>query len=384
MIKLRSLLALGTSALVLAACQGQDAGDPTDPVEDDTEDTATDNGEDTATDNGEDTEAVDFEIAMITDEGGVDDRSFNQSAWEGMVDWATNNGLSGDRGDGIQYYQSNDSAEFIPNLNQANADGYDIIYGIGFMLLDSVNDVADQNPEQHFGIVDDISDRDNVVSLTFRDHEAAFLAGVAAAQTTETGRVGFIGGIASPVIDRFETGFIAGVAYVDEDIVVDPQYAESFSDAGVGQQIAAGMFANGADVIYHAAGAVGNGVFTEARNRLESDPDEQIWVIGVDRDQEEEGNWGDLEDEDSEGGNFTLTSTLKGVGSSIEMSANQTIEDGFPGGETIAYGLEEEGVDVTRGNMSDEAWEAVEEARQGILDGSIEVPEFTYSEGADE
>ena len=368
MLKLRTLLALGTSAFVLAACQGQDAGDTTDTIQDDTEDTTEDTGEETA-DNGEDTEDIDFRIAMITDEGGVDDRSFNQSAWEGMNEWADNLGLSDDH---VAYYQSNDSSDFVPNLNQAIADGYDIIYGIGFMLLDAVNDVADQNPDQYFGIVDDISDRDNVVSLTFRDHEAAFLAGVAAAQTTETGRVGFIGGIASPVIDRFETGFTEGVAYVDESIEVDVQYAESFSDAGVGQQIAAGMYANGADVIYHAAGAVGNGVFTEARNRLESDPDSEIWVIGVDRDQEEEGNW--------DGGNFTLTSTLKGVGSAIEMSANQTIEEGFPGGENIAYGLEEEGVDVTRGNMSDDAWAAVEEARQAILDGEIEVTEFSYSE----
>ncbi|WP_460323575.1 BMP family lipoprotein [Alkalibacterium psychrotolerans] len=368
MLKLRAMLALGTSAFVLAACQGEDAGDTTDTIEDDTEET-TDNGEDTAEENGEDTEDVDFRIAMITDEGGVDDRSFNQSAWEGMNDWADSHGVGDDN---IAYYQSNDSADFVPNLNQANADGYDIIYGIGFLLLDSVNDVADQNPDQNFGIVDDISDRDNVVSLTFRDHEAAFLAGVAAAETTETGRVGFIGGIASPVIDRFETGFTAGVAHVDDSIEVDVQYAESFSDAGVGQQIAAGMFANGADVVYHAAGAVGNGVFTEARNRLESDPDDEIWVIGVDRDQEEEGNW--------DGGNFTLTSTLKGVGSAIEMSANQTMEEGFPGGENIAYGIEEEGVDVTRGNMSDEAWSVVEEARQQIIDGEIEVPEFSYSE----
>lgn len=370
MIKLKSLLALSTSAFVLAACQGQDAGDSTETIEEDTtEDTTEDTGEDTAEDNGEDTEDIDFRIAMVTDEGGVDDRSFNQSAWEGMNDWAGNLGLSEDSFD---YYQSNDSAQYIPNLNQAITDGYDIIYGIGFQLLDSIDDVASQNPEQNFGIVDAVSENDNVVSITFRDHEAAFLAGVAAAHTTETNRVGFVGGVAGEVIDRFQTGFEAGVAHVDDSIEVDVQYAESFSDAGIGQQIAAGMFASGADIIYHASGAVGNGVFTEARNRLESDSDEQLWVIGVDRDQEEEGNY--------EGGNFTLTSTLKGVGSSIEASANQSIEDGFPGGEIIAYGLEEEGVDVTEGNMSDEAWDAVEEARQMILDGEIEVPEFTYSQ----
>lgn len=364
-MKLRSLLAIGSSAFLLAACQGEDASDPAeDPATE--EETGTDSGEEA----GEETEAVDFSIAMVTDEGGVDDRSFNQSAWEGMQEWGQNNGL--EEGDGYAYYQSDDSADFVPNLNQALTDGYDIIYGIGYLLLDSVNQVADQNPDQHFGIVDDISDRDNVVSLTFADHQAAFLAGVAAAETTETGKVGFIGGIAGPVIDRFETGFTAGVAHADDSVEVDVQYAESFGDAGIGQQIAAGMFSNGADVIYHAAGAVGNGVFTEARNRMESDPDNQLWVIGVDRDQEEEGEY--------DGGNLTLTSTLKRVGTAIQESANQAMEEGFPGGETIAYGLEEGGVDLVEGNLSEEAWTAVEEARQAVIDGEVEVPEFSYSQ----
>ncbi|MFO8068853.1 MAG: BMP family protein [Alkalibacterium sp.] len=360
-MKLRSLLAIGSSAFVLAACQGQDASDPA------TDDTAT---EDEGTDAGEDTEAVDFSISMVTDEGGVDDRSFNQSAWEGMQEWGQEHGLS--EGEGYAYYQSDDSADFVPNLNQALTDGYDIIYGIGYQLLNSVNDVADQNPEQHFGIVDDVSDRDNVVSLTFQDHQAAFLAGVAAAETTETGQIGFIGGVAGPVIDRFQTGFEAGVAHVDDSIEVDVQYAESFTDAGIGQQLAAGMFANGADVVYHASGAVGNGVFTEARNLMESDPDTQIWVIGVDRDQEEEGDY--------DGGNLTLTSTIKAVGTAIKESANQAMEEEFPGGENLAYGLEEGGVDLVEGNLSEEAWASVEEARQGVIDGDIEVPEFTYSE----
>jgi len=366
-VKLRSLLAVGASAFLLGACQGQDASDPAteDPATEE-EDTGTDAGEDA----GEETEAVDFAISMITDEGGVDDRSFNQSAWEGMQAWGEEHGVS--EGEGYDYYQSNDSAEYVPNLNQALAEGYDIIYGIGYQLLDSVNDVADQNPEQNFGIVDDISDRENVVSLTFADHEAAFLAGVAAAQTTETGQVGFIGGIRGPVIDRFQTGFEAGVAHVDDSIEVDVQYAESFTDAGIGQQLAAGMYANGADVVYHAAGSVGNGVFTEARNRMESDSDTQLWVIGVDRDQQEEGDY--------DGGNLTLTSTIKAVGAAIQESANQSMEEGFPGGETIAYGLAEGGVDLVEGNLSDEAWSSVEEARQGVVDGEIEVPEFSYSE----
>lgn len=355
------LSVLLATVLVLGACGSTDEESGDDQTDQDTEE----NGDAT----GDETAGSDFRIAMVTDEGGVDDRSFNQSAWEGIQAWGEEVGASEDQ---YAYYQSNDSADFIPNFNQALAEGYDIIYGIGYLLQDAVEDVAKLNPDQHFGLVDSVSTVENVLSLTFRDHEAAFLAGVAAAHTTESGKVGFIGGIEGAVIDRFQTGFEAGVAHVDESIEVDVQYANSFGDAGIGQQIAAAMFTNGADVIYHAAGAVGNGVFTEARNRLESNPDDQIWVIGVDRDQEAEGEW--------EGGNFTLTSTLKGVGDSIINATNLTIEEGFPGGENIAYGLAESGVDVVRGNMSDEAWEAVEAARAEVIDGTIEVPEFTYTE----
>lgn len=348
-IKFKSLLSLGASALLLAACQGQNAGDD-----------AASNGDEAAT-NGDGGDG--FSIAMVTDEGGIDDRSFNQSAWEGMQEW------SDETGNESTYFQSDDSSDFIPNFNQAIQGDYDVIYGIGFMLRDSVEEMANQNPDQYFGIVDDVVELDNVVSLNFSDHEASFLAGVAAALTTESDQIGFIGGIDSLIIDRFETGFLAGVEHVNPDIEVDVQYAESFSDAAVGQQIANGMYSSGVDVIFHASGAVGNGVFTEARNRMENGSDNDLWVIGVDRDQEEEGEWAD--------GNVTLTSTIKAVGNAVKLSANQTNDEGFPGGENIQYGLENEGVDLVEGNLSAEAWEEVENVRQQILDGEIEVPEFS-------
>lgn len=304
---------------------------------------------------------------MVTDEGGIDDRSFNQSAWEGMQEWA-----SAEEGRKAEYYQSEDQSDFIPNFNTALTDGYDVIYGIGYLLEDAVTQVAEQNPEQYFGIVDAVVDLDNVVTLTFSDHEAAFLAGVAAATETESNHVGFVGGITGPIIDRFQTGFEAGVEYVNPSIEVDVDYAESFSDAALGQQIASAMFTNGADVVYHAAGAVGNGVFTEARNRMEASPEEQIWVIGVDRDQEAEGEWS--------GGNLTLASTLKNVGNAVQLASNEAEEGNFPGGENVQYGLKEGGVDLSEGNLSDEALQAVNEAREGIIEGSIEVPEFSNTE----
>lgn len=353
--KLRNLFAIGASALLLAAC-GQDAGDTSSNDSGNTGDAGTE-------------ETVDFKLGMVTDEGGVDDRSFNQSAWEGMQAWAEEQGVSDSA---VKYYQSDDAADFVPNLNQAIQDEYNIIYGVGFQLSDAVEQVAQSNPDQHFGIVDSVVEEDNVVSLNFRDNEAAYLAGVAAANTTETDKVGFIGGIAGPVIDKFEAGFVAGVESVDPEIEIDVQYAESFSDAAIGQQIAAGMYSSGADIIYHASGAVGNGVFTEATDLMESGSENQLWVIGVDRDQEELGAYGD--------GNLTLTSTLKGVGTAIQLASNQAMEEGFPGGENLVYGLAEDGVGITEGNMSEEAWSAVEAAKQAILDGEVEVPEAPEAE----
>ncbi len=350
----KKLTIFGASALALAACGNGGSEEGTD------EGTG---GEDDA----------DFTIAMVTDTGGVDDRSFNQSAWEGMQEWAEGHDFSDDT---VAYYQSEAEDQYIPNLNAATQDGFDVIYGIGFLHLDPITTIAEQNPDRWYGIVDEVVDLPNVVSLTFRDHENSFLAGMAAALTTETDKVGFIGGIRGAVIDRFQTGFVEGVEHVDPEIEVDIQYADSFGDAGVGQQTASAMYSNGADIIFHAAGAVGNGVFQEARNRMEAGSDTDLWVIGVDRDQSAEGDY--------DGGNLTLGSTIKNVGTAVSQSADAAMEGNFQGGEVIAYGLAEEGIDfVTDGNIADEDWELIEEARQQIADGEIEVQEFTYTEVED-
>src|SRR5699024_1360558 len=333
-------------------------------------DEGTDNG--AAPDEGGDEDQ--FKIAMVTDTGGVDDRSFNQSAWEGMKDWQDENGLDEDS---IHYYQSDTENDYIPHMNTATNAEYDIVYAVGFLLADPIQTVAEQNPDKWYGIVDAAVDLDNVVSLNFRDHENSFLAGMAAALTSETGKVGFVGGVKGAIIDRFQTGFTHGVEYAAEKYDldmedVDIQYANSFDDTGAGQQIAAAMYANGVDVIYHAAGAVGNGVFQEARNRMEAGSDVDLWVIGVDRDQHEEGNYGD-------GKNLTLASSVKQVGQAIKLSANDGMEGNFQGGENISYGFDEGGIDFTKGNIADDDWELIEEARQLIIDGEIDVEEFTYT-----
>lgn len=354
----KKMAIFGTTTLALAAC-GNETTEPAEETEtpDETETAETPE------------ETTDFTISMVTDMGGVDDRSFNQSSWEGMKDWAEENSLDEEA---VRYYQSDSETDFMPNFNSAITDGFDIVFGIGFLLEDPVTQMSSQYPEQFFGIVDAVIEAPNVASLNFRDHENSYLAGIAAALTSQTGKVGFMGGIEGTVVDRFQTGFTAGVHSIDESIEVDVQYANTFSDAGIGQQIAAAMYTNGADVIFQAAGAAGNGVFTEARNRMEAGSDTDLWVIGVDRDQHEEGNF--------DGGNLTLASTVKQVGNAVKNVSNDAMEGNFPGGEVVYYGFAEEGIDfVQHGNISDENWALIEEAREKIIDGELEVPEFTYS-----
>lgn len=341
-----SLLALGLiSGATLAACGSDDSATPSD----------------TASDSGDD-----FSVVMVTDVGGVDDKSFNQSAWEGMQEWGEDNGKK-EGADGYTYIQSNEDSDFVTNLNSAVNANFDLIYGVGFKLQEAMTDVAGQNEDQQFVIIDSVIDAPNVESVLFKDQEAAFLAGVAAAESTETGKIGFIGGQESEVISRFEAGFVAGVKEVDPAIEVNVEYVGSFGDAARGKQLAAAMYSSGIDIIYQAAGDSGNGVFSEAKDRMNADPSEKLWVIGVDRDQEEEGKY--------DSGNLTLTSTLKGVGAAVKDIANDTMAGNFTGGETVNFGLAEGGVDLTDGSLTDEVKKSIEDYKEKIINGDIEVPE---------
>lgn len=342
-------LALGVSAafsIVLAGCQSQ----------------AGETGSSASAAN--ETASEEFRISMVTDQNGVDDRSFNQSAWEGMQAWAKSHDFSEDS---IQYFHSGAQSNYIPNLNTAVTDDYDIVYAIGYTLEEAMTEVAQQNPDQNFGMLDGIVDEPNVVSITFADNEASYLAGIAAAKTSKTGKIGFVGGQRNPNIERFHAGYEAGAKSVDPSIEIDAQYIESYSDAGLAQQAASSMYTNNIDVIFHAAGNAGNGVNTEARNRLEAEANEDIWVIGVDRDQSAEGEW--------EGGNFMLTSTLKELGRAVENESNDAMNGEFHGGEHITSSLKDGGVGIVKTHLSDEVKAAVEEAEEKIISGEVEVPE---------
>lgn len=344
------LLLLLAAALVLGACGG--GGDDAE---------GTDEGGEGAADDQ-------FSVAMVTDIGGVDDKSFNQSAWKGLQDFGAKHGL--EQGDnGYDYLQSNTDADYIPNLNQLVRRDFDLIYGIGFMLSEAIQEVAQQNPDVHFGIVDEIVEMDNVVSLMFREQEVSFLAGVAAALTTETGKVGFVGGMESEVIKRFEAGFRAGVKSVDPEIEIIINYVGSFGDIPGGQQAASAIYNQGADIIFHASGATGNGVFAEAKELVQQNPDKMYWVIGVDSDQYDEGAVNDDL-------NVTLTSALKRVDVAVADVAERAMNGDFPGGETLWFGLDDNGVELatTGDHIPQEHWDVIKEWEEKIKSGEITPP----------
>ncbi|WP_252503554.1 BMP family protein [Sporosarcina sp. Marseille-Q4943] len=311
----------------------------------------------------------DFSLAMVTDVGGVDDKSFNQSAWEGIKKFGEDNGLSKGNG-GFDYLQSTGEADYTSNLNALTRRDFDLVFGVGYMMEEAINTIASQQPETNFGIIDGVVDQPNVASILFKEQEGAFLAGVAAALMTKSDKVGFVGGMEIPVIERFHAGFVAGVEAVNPDIKVDVQYTGAFDKAELGKAAAGRMYSTGVDIIFHAAGGTGNGVFTEAKERKAADKDAYVWVIGVDSDQYDEGKVGD--------DNITLTSMLKRVDVAVQDIAKLAQEGKFPGGETKVYGLEDDGVTLadSRGAIPQEVMDQVEDYKKKIAAGEIEVPEF--------
>jgi len=309
-----------------------------------------------------------FTVAMVTDTGGVDDKSFNQSAWEGVEAFGKENGLK--KGDGIDYLQSKTDADYETNLNLLLRRDFNLIYGIGYLLKDAVEAVATENPDNHFVIVDEEVAADNVTSVKFKEQEGAFLAGVAAAKMSKTGKIGFVGGMDIPVINRFHAGFVEGAKAVNPNIEIQEKYTGAFDKADLGKITANSMYTSGVDIIFHAAGATGKGVFSEAKERKKKDPNANVWVIGVDADQYEEGKIDDKT-------NVTLTSMLKGVNTAVVDISNKSKNGEFPGGKTLIYGLAEDGVKLadSRGAIPADVQAVIDEYKEKIVKGEIKVPE---------
>ncbi|WP_432401618.1 BMP family lipoprotein [Wukongibacter sp. M2B1] len=309
----------------------------------------------------------DFRVGFVTDIGGIDDRSFNQGTWEGIVKYADEK--SWEKGTEYNYIQSNEEADYIPNLSAFGDDKYNIVVAAGYLFENAMKKVAPQYSDINFVIIDSVVDQPNVASVVFAEEQGSFLVGVAAAKQTKTNKVGFVGGMDSKLIRKFHAGFVAGVHSVNKDIEVVDQYAGDFGNAGAGQQIASTMYESGIDVIYHAAGGTGNGVINEARNRVENGED--VWVIGVDKDQYADGIY-DKENNKS----VILTSMMKRVDVAAYSMVQAAQKGEFPGGKITALTLAEDGVGVPveNPNLTEDIVKEIDAYKEKIVKGEITVP----------
>ena len=309
--------------------------------------------------------------ALITD-GKINDHSFNQSAWEGLEDYGTEYKLN-KGADGYQYFQIKD---LKTGINKAIKQKYQTIFGLGSEAKSAITSAAKKHPNKNFVIMDDtIKGYPNIASVRFRKDEGAYLAGVAAASQTKTGKVGFIGGENSSVIRSFKRGFTKGVnnqaKKMHKKVTIYSQNIGNFTNTFKARTIAASMYGKDADIIFHAAGKAGSGLFQEARFINQARPaKDRVWVIGVDADQSDLGRYYAKGGQEA---NFVLTSVITGVNVATKDIASRSYQDKFPGGKMITYGLKNNAVSILLGQIAPNIWKDVQIARSKILAGKIKI-----------
>ncbi|WP_049920924.1 BMP family lipoprotein [Halopiger djelfimassiliensis] len=315
---------------------------------------------------------AELNIGVVYATGGLGDDSFNDMAKQGLEAAASEFDLA------FEETQPESDSEFSSaQRNFAESGDYDLICCIGYAQQDALSENAPEYPDQNFIIVDESVDADNVRSYEFGEPEGSFqvghLAGLItdrefAAKGNETNPdadvVGFIGGTESPLIQSFHAGFEAGVEHANDDAEVVSSYVDSFTDTSAGQQAARRMYQDqNADIVFHAAGRTGIGVFQAAR-------DEDRFAIGVDDDQS-------ISNDDY--ADVILASMVKYVDNAVYSAIESVANDEFEGGETETLGLAENGVEAVYGDtvgdeIPDEIKAELEASRQAIIDGEIDVP----------
>ncbi|HSL09911.1 MAG TPA: BMP family ABC transporter substrate-binding protein [Actinomycetota bacterium] len=353
---LRTLvLPLVVLSMVAAAC-GDDGGEA---------------GEGDGNGDGEPTSecSSDIRVGMALDIGGLGDKSFNDAA---------NAGLQRALEEGIV---CEENTEFIEadatgsnrdqNVQALADDGYDLIIGVGFAFSEGIAAIAADYPDQNFAVIDGFANAvddslTNVADLTFKEHEGSFLVGAAAALKCECDTIGFLGGQTGPLIEKFEAGYVAGAQEVNPDIEVLVEYigddTTAFNNATAGEALSTEMYDNGAEIIYHAAGASGGGLFNAAVK-------EDKLAIGVDSDQYLTAS--------AEQQPLILTSMLKRVDTAVYDAISQTADGNFTTGFQV-FGMAEEGVDYSQSNtdeLTEDIITEVDAYKQQIIDGEITGPE---------
>lgn len=263
-----------------------------------------------------------FKVTLVLDEGGVNDQSFNESAYKGAKEAESEYGVE------VSYIESKGEADYIPNIETAIDNGSDLVVGVGFKILDAIETSANNYPEQKFAIIDGQFENEipsNVVPILFNEEQAGYSAGLIAGKMTKTNKLGFIGGMDIPSVSNFAVGFEKALKEVNPDITLSKQYANSFTDSAKGKAMANQMISNGADIIFTAGGGVNSGVF-------ESTTENGIKAIGVDMPSNHISP------------DTIITSALKNVGHGLKLVIKDAVDGNFAGGQVKIFDLSNDGV----------------------------------------
>ena len=310
-------------------------------------------------------DAVD--VGIVFDMGGRGDKSFNDGAYLGAER------AEKDLGVRVRFIEPGEGSDREAGLRLLAAEGMDVVLGVGFIFTDDLTQLAREYPNVDFAGVDYsvATDKDgkvvqppgNLAALKFREEQGSYLVGAMAALISKSKKLGFVGGMNFPLIHKFEAGYIAGVKKVCPDCDVISQYAgvtpEAFRNPGKGKELALSQYQQGVNVIFHASGSTGLGVFEAARQTGKL-------AIGVDADQYNEAP------------GYVLTSMMKGVDNAVYDAIKRVKEKRFKGG-VYEYGLAEGGVgyvfdDNNRKLIPDNVRARVEALKQEIIAGRITVP----------
>ncbi|MEV7522958.1 BMP family ABC transporter substrate-binding protein [Streptomyces sp. NPDC091371] len=313
-----------------------------------------------------DSDSKEPSAAIAYDIGGRGDQSFNDAAYAGLQKAESELKIKGAEAEPTD---GEGEADKVQRLTELARKGNNPVIGVGFAYAPAIAKVAPKFPNTTFGLIDDLSVTDkNIANLVFNEEQGSYLAGVAAAKVTKSGTVGFIGGVETPLIKKFEAGFIQGVQDTNPSAKVLTQYLTQppdftgFAKPDLGKAAAQGQLAKGADVVYAAAGGAGAGA-------IEATATAGKWAIGVDSDQYNQAGLSKYKDK-------ILTSVTKDVADSV-FNLIKSVKDGKPQSGEVRYGLATDGVGLADSNpeyknMAD-VIAAVEKAKADIIAKKITV-----------
>jgi basic membrane protein A and related proteins len=300
---------------------------------------------------GDTSAAPKAKVGLVTDIGGLNDRSFNFLANKGLQDAVKQLGVEG------RVLESKSDADYIPNLEQLATQKYDLTISVGFLMGDQTKQVAEAFPDSKMAIIDFAYDPPipNVDGLVFKEQEAGYLAGYIAGKTTKTGTVSTVGGQKIPPVDHYIAGFQQGAKDANPNIKLLNGYSQDFVAQAKCKEIALQQIAEGSDIVFQVAGQCGLGALDAAKEK-------SVWGIGVDADQAYLGD-------------HILTSAIKRVDVAVFNTIKSVVDGTFQGGQVIVFGLAEDGVGIGEVNSAvpQSVLDEVEAQKQKIIDGSLVV-----------